>query len=224
MTLRLRMLEAGAHPLQIDSALEEFGFALGPFTVADLSGLDIAWRMRQNAAPHRGLWNQLRRHRRMLWQVRFGQKTQHGWYRYSAGSTQPLPAPHCPRPGRRRVPPERYRAALLTQWVRSSGARSSQWPMKPLCCSPTVSPRVPPDIDLMMTLEYGFPATAVAGLLGRARRSPRSSPKEQLRQLSGERYRTGDLELLTEDLLTPIGQRRFAGGVGDQDVPGSQRK
>jgi 3-hydroxyacyl-CoA dehydrogenase len=47
------MLEEGASPQQVDAALETFGFAMGPFAVADLSGLDIAWRMRQSRAAQR---------------------------------------------------------------------------------------------------------------------------------------------------------------------------
>lgn len=41
------MLEDGAWPEDVDAALQAFGFAMGPFAVADLSGLDIAWRMRR---------------------------------------------------------------------------------------------------------------------------------------------------------------------------------
>ena len=47
------MLEDGAWPEDVDAALEAFGFAMGPFTVADLSGLDIAWRMRKAQAATR---------------------------------------------------------------------------------------------------------------------------------------------------------------------------
>jgi 3-hydroxyacyl-CoA dehydrogenase len=47
------MLEDGAYPEQVDEALQAFGFAMGPFKVADLSGLDIAWRMRQAQAATR---------------------------------------------------------------------------------------------------------------------------------------------------------------------------
>ena len=47
------MLEEGAMPEQVDAALEAFGFAMGPFAVADMSGLDIAWRMRQSQAANR---------------------------------------------------------------------------------------------------------------------------------------------------------------------------
>ena len=44
------MLEEGASPEQIDQTLEEYGFAMGPFAVADMSGLDIAWAMRKQLA------------------------------------------------------------------------------------------------------------------------------------------------------------------------------
>ena len=47
------MVEEGAWPEQVDAALTAFGFAMGPFAVADLSGLDIAWRMRQAQAATR---------------------------------------------------------------------------------------------------------------------------------------------------------------------------
>ena len=35
------------------TCFDEFGFAMGPFAVADLSGLDIAWRMRRARAANR---------------------------------------------------------------------------------------------------------------------------------------------------------------------------
>ncbi|MDR0476970.1 MAG: hypothetical protein LBH14_03395, partial [Desulfobulbaceae bacterium] len=47
------MLEDGAWPEQIDTALQAFGFAMGPFAVTDLSGLDIPWRMRRAQAATR---------------------------------------------------------------------------------------------------------------------------------------------------------------------------
>lgn len=40
---------AGASPHVIDHALEDFGFAMGPFRVMDLVGLDILWAVRQQA-------------------------------------------------------------------------------------------------------------------------------------------------------------------------------
>jgi 3-hydroxyacyl-CoA dehydrogenase len=47
------MLEEGAYPEDVDSALVSFGFAMGPFAVGDMSGLDIAWRTRQRLAANR---------------------------------------------------------------------------------------------------------------------------------------------------------------------------
>jgi 3-hydroxyacyl-CoA dehydrogenase len=47
------MLEEGAYPEEVDKALTAFGFAMGPFAVSDMSGLDIAWKMRQRLAATR---------------------------------------------------------------------------------------------------------------------------------------------------------------------------
>ena len=47
------MMMDGASPEQIDRALEEFGFAMGPFAVSDLAGLDIGWATRKRQATTR---------------------------------------------------------------------------------------------------------------------------------------------------------------------------
>lgn len=77
------MLEEGAYPEQIDQALEEYGFAMGPFAVADMSGLDIAWAMRKSLAASRNP-----EHRyvsipdTLCLAGRFGRKTGSGYYQY----------------------------------------------------------------------------------------------------------------------------------------------
>jgi 3-hydroxyacyl-CoA dehydrogenase len=80
------MLEDGAWPEQVDAALQAFGFAMGPFAVADLSGLDIAWRMRQAQAATR---NPDERYvailDRLCEQGRLGQKSGAGYYTYPEG-------------------------------------------------------------------------------------------------------------------------------------------
>ncbi len=43
----------GANPYEIDDALEEFGFRMGPYRVADLAGLDIGWANRKRISPNR---------------------------------------------------------------------------------------------------------------------------------------------------------------------------
>ncbi len=81
------MLEEGAYPEQIDKALEEFGFAMGPFAVADMSGLDIAWAMRKSQAATRDPGHRYVNIPDVLCiEGRFGRKTGSGYYAYdSAG-------------------------------------------------------------------------------------------------------------------------------------------
>ncbi len=80
------LLEEGALPADVDGALERFGMAMGPFAVADLSGLDIAWarrkRLRASANPPPPFfpvadW--------LCEAGHFGRKTGSGWYRYVEG-------------------------------------------------------------------------------------------------------------------------------------------
>ena len=81
------MLEEGALPDEVDAALEAFGFAMGPFAVADMSGLDIAWRMRQSQAATRDPQARYVRIPDMLCETgRLGRKTGAGYYLYSDGS------------------------------------------------------------------------------------------------------------------------------------------
>lgn len=80
------MLEDGAWPEEVDSALQAFGLAMGPFAVADLSGLDIAWRMRKAQAASR---DPRERYVAILDQLceqgRLGRKTGAGYYTYADG-------------------------------------------------------------------------------------------------------------------------------------------
>jgi 3-hydroxyacyl-CoA dehydrogenase len=88
------MLEEGASPQQIDAALEGFGFAMGPFAVGDMSGLDIAWRMRQSLAMTRDPRARYVRIPDLLCEAgRLGQKTGAGYYRYSAAGAARQPDP-----------------------------------------------------------------------------------------------------------------------------------
>jgi 3-hydroxyacyl-CoA dehydrogenase len=77
----------------VDTALQEFGMAMGPFRVGDLAGLDIGWALRKRRAaefPDRDFSSVAD----LLCEAgRFGQKTGAGWYRYEAGSRNPLADP-----------------------------------------------------------------------------------------------------------------------------------
>ncbi|PWC47376.1 3-hydroxyacyl-CoA dehydrogenase NAD-binding domain-containing protein [Azospirillum sp. TSA6c] len=88
------MIEEGAYPEQVDAVLESFGFAMGPFAVADLSGLDIAWRMRQARAATRDPQARYVTIPDRLCEVgRLGRKTGAGYYRYADGGKGRQPDP-----------------------------------------------------------------------------------------------------------------------------------
>ena len=81
------MLEEGAYPEQIDRALEDYGFAMGPFAVGDMSGLDIAWGMRKSQAATRNLEDRYVTIPDSLCLAgRFGRKTGFGYYQYDPAS------------------------------------------------------------------------------------------------------------------------------------------
>ncbi|WP_207938027.1 3-hydroxyacyl-CoA dehydrogenase family protein, partial [Pseudomonas sp. 51_B] len=44
-----KMLFEGAYPQQVDTALQGFGFAMGPFRMYDVVGIDLEWRARELA-------------------------------------------------------------------------------------------------------------------------------------------------------------------------------
>ncbi|MCX7561347.1 3-hydroxyacyl-CoA dehydrogenase NAD-binding domain-containing protein [Sulfitobacter sp. F26204] len=88
------MVEEGADPQQVDAALVDFGFALGPFSVSDLSGLDIAKARRDRLAATR---DPMARYvdipDRLCDAGRLGRKTGAGWYDYSQNPRVGVPDP-----------------------------------------------------------------------------------------------------------------------------------
>ena len=87
------LLEEGASPKQVDSALEEWGMAMGPFAVQDLAGIDIAINSKSAfAALDPPGTRQSRVMESLFAQGRLGQKTGAGWYRYDENrNAQPDP-------------------------------------------------------------------------------------------------------------------------------------
>jgi 3-hydroxyacyl-CoA dehydrogenase len=75
------LVEEGATPEQVDRVLTDFGMAMGPFAVADLSGLDVFWRIRQEKPHVPGAHETLGLPK--LYELgRYGQKTGAGWFKY----------------------------------------------------------------------------------------------------------------------------------------------
>ena len=88
------MLEEGALPEQVDRVLYDFGFAMGPFAVGDVAGLDVGWRIRQERAKRGPTEERVSPIADKICEKgRFGQKTGAGWYRYGEGSRTPVPDP-----------------------------------------------------------------------------------------------------------------------------------
>ena len=87
------MVLQGATPFQIDTALVSFGFKMGPYAVADLAGLDIAWAERKRKQKG-GLGARLAGSHiadRLCENGDFGQKSGRGYYIYQNGSCKPTP-------------------------------------------------------------------------------------------------------------------------------------
>jgi 3-hydroxyacyl-CoA dehydrogenase len=87
--LRLRGIEVervmleGAMPHEIDAAMVQFGFAMGPLAVSDMGGLDIGFRSRKATGLKAPIADQI------CEMGRFGQKTGRGYYLYEQGSRTP---------------------------------------------------------------------------------------------------------------------------------------
>lgn len=151
------LMEDGASPYQIDQALRDFGFPMGPFQVADLAGGDIGWATRKRLAASRDPQARYVHFADSLcergW---FGQKTGRGWYLYADGARTGTPDPQVLaiiEQGRRAagVTPRifsdqdilrRYLAAMINE-----GANVVQQgiALRPL------------DVDVALIFGYGFP-------------------------------------------------------------------
>jgi 3-hydroxyacyl-CoA dehydrogenase len=77
------LVEEGALPQDVDAALYDFGFAMGPLAMGDLAGLDVGWRIRKEFKhlEKPGI-RQPALADRLCEMGRYGQKTGAGWYRY----------------------------------------------------------------------------------------------------------------------------------------------
>jgi len=88
------MMEDGASPWQIDKALRDFGYPMGPFQVSDLAGGDIGWATRKRRAATRdpkARYVQIAD--RIAERGWFGQKTGRGYYLYPEGARIGTPDP-----------------------------------------------------------------------------------------------------------------------------------
>ncbi|WP_233128102.1 3-hydroxyacyl-CoA dehydrogenase, partial [Brevirhabdus pacifica] len=145
----------GASPQQIDRAMENFGFAMGPFAVSDLAGLDIGWAARKRLAPTRP---EAERYNpvadRICERGWFGRKTGKGFYVYDGEGPRPNPevdaiidaaraeAGITPREFSEQEIVERYMTAMISEAAR---VLEDGIALRPI------------DIDAVFLFGYGFP-------------------------------------------------------------------
>lgn len=78
-----KLVSQGAMPWDVDAALNQFGFRMGPYQMSDLAGLDIGWKKgTKTANPIRDALCELDRR---------GQKTGAGYYDYDE-NRRPIPS------------------------------------------------------------------------------------------------------------------------------------
>jgi len=178
------LLMDGTNPWELDEAMVEFGYAMGPYEAQDLSGLDIAFanRRRQDATrdPNR---RYIPIADRMVNEGRLGRKTGVGWYRYPGGGgkvVDPLiedlvrEEAHFAKVTRRDFTADEIRRRLLLAMINEAAdilhegiaAKAS-------------------DIDLVTVHGYGFPRWR-GGLMHYASTLGMDNIRDQLRSLAKE--------------------------------------
>jgi 3-hydroxyacyl-CoA dehydrogenase len=85
------LLDEGCTPAQVDKAMENFGFAMGPFRMSDLAGNDIGWAIRKRRYLENLGMKYSKTADLLCEKGRFGQKTGAGWYDYAAGKRDAVP-------------------------------------------------------------------------------------------------------------------------------------
>ena len=145
-----RLLLEGALPQEVDAAVTDFGFPMGPFAMADMAGLDVGWRIRKGRGERNEIEDAL------CEAGHFGQKTGKGYFRYEAGSRTPLPDPEVERTildassragiARRSIAQEEIVERMIFPMI-NEGARILE---------EGIATR-PSDIDVIWVYGYGWP-------------------------------------------------------------------
>ncbi|MFZ3129090.1 MAG: 3-hydroxyacyl-CoA dehydrogenase NAD-binding domain-containing protein, partial [Rhodoferax sp.] len=192
------LLEDGAWPEEVDAALQDFGMAMGPFAVADLSGLDIAWRMRKAQAATRDPRERYVPILDGLCELgRLGRKAGAGYYTYLEGKraaasdatvrdviTQASAARGI---ARRAIGASEIRRRALLAMVNEAA----------LLLAEGVASRAS-DIDVVLVQGYGFPRWE-GGPVFWARQQDRATLERDLQalaQAAGHGFALGDLSVL----------------------------
>jgi 3-hydroxyacyl-CoA dehydrogenase len=151
------LMEDGASPYQIDNAVRDFGYPIGPFQMSDLAGGDIGWATRKRRAATRDPNSRyVQIADRLCERGWFGHKTGRGYYLYKDGARSGTPdheveAIICAERARAGVTPRaftddeimrRYMAAMINE---GANVVHQGIALRPL------------DVDVTLLCGYAFP-------------------------------------------------------------------
>ncbi|WP_386630169.1 3-hydroxyacyl-CoA dehydrogenase [Sulfitobacter geojensis] len=140
-----KLVYQGVMPWDVDAALNQFGFKMGPFQMSDLAGLDIGWsKGAKTENPIRDALCELDRR---------GQKTKAGFYDYDEN---------------RRPIPSDVTAGIIKDITGAEPSTMSAEEMIEICIYPMINEAVkileenkaqrPSDVDVVWLNGYGWPA------------------------------------------------------------------
>ena len=181
------MLEDGAWPEEVDAALRDFGFAMGPFAVADLTGLDIAWRMRRAQAATR---DARQRYVAILDHLceagRLGRKSGAGYYDYDSAGRPGAQSPPAVRDVIRAASAARGRARqpLSADLIQRRALLGMVGAAAQLLAE-GVAQRAS-DIDVVMVQGYGFPRWRGGPVFWARQQPDRAALQAEVQQLAAE--------------------------------------
>ena len=190
----------GAAPEDVDAAITAFGFAMGPFAVSDMSGLDIAWAMRKRQAATRNPKARYVSIPDRLCEIgRLGRKTGAGWYDYSAGKATPDPEVA-----------EIIETVRREDWILAKNYTAEDIQSQLLaamineaaCLIEDGIAQRASDIDVALANGYGFPRWKGGPLYWASQqdRAALSAEFEALAQAIGHGFRPGDVDAVLEQL------------------------
>jgi len=151
------MMEDGASPYEIDAAVRDFGYPMGPFQASDLAGGDIGWATRKRRAATRDPRQRyVEIADRICERGWFGQKTGRGFYLYPQGSRIGQPDPEvlaivAAERARKGITPRTFSAEeIMRRYMAATVNEGAKVLEDGIALRPL-------DIDVTFLYGYGFP-------------------------------------------------------------------
>lgn len=145
------LLRDGVAPAAVDAAMRGFGYAMGPFEMQDMAGLDISFLHREGARA-RGEQIAETPGDLLVRAGRKGQKSGGGWYDYAPGERTPVPSQEAARIIAPLVgaPIEIAADRIVSRLIDAMASEGQAILDEGIAASPA-------DIDLVEVHGYGFP-------------------------------------------------------------------